>query len=174
VIRPERLSAPFKTCLVRSNDLCATISMSNPDSESPHTIRFHDQDGYYRGSAKVLISSLEFDGLDVQFRRTLDVKQIEALVTVFKLEGCHRLEPENRIPAIITATSIEPLLNASAISLEEFMRYTATPGGVLISGDMRFQCLRGRHRIEAAKRFLSSDDMWWAVDFYSDGKVIPI
>jgi hypothetical protein len=95
VIRLKRPWTSFKTWLVRPNYICATISMLNLTSESPHTIRFHDHDGYYRGLAKVLLASLEFDGLDVQIRRTPNEKQVAALLAVFKLEGCHRLEPEN-------------------------------------------------------------------------------
>ena len=32
-------------------------------------------------------------------------------------------------------------------------------------------CLHGRHRIEAAKKYLHPDDKWWVVDLYSDANV---
>jgi hypothetical protein len=51
------------------------------------------------------------------------------------------------------------------------MRLRVRAGDVypLYNPDNVLPFLEGRHRIEAARRFLTEDDRWWIAELYSDG-----
>jgi hypothetical protein len=41
---------------------------------------------------------------------------------------------------------------------------------LLFPQGFQLECLHGRHRIQAAREFLSPKDKWWTVDLYLSGK----
>ena len=130
---------------------------------------FHDKQGYYRGSARVRLENLAVEGLEVRPTRTVDDDHVQHLIDTFHTEGCDNLDPKHRVKALIRDEDIGDILQASEMTVEEFMQYIDTPK-TLSCGDRLFVCLEGRHRIKAARRFFNAEERWWAVDFYSFGQ----
>lgn len=120
------------------------------------------------GSIKCLIRRLRFESIIVDPRQ-LDPKNVIRLFEVFKLEGCRRLEAQNHVPALISQTVLNALLEHVPGGLASLNLRDQTPVHVDPNHDLK--CLHGRHRIETAKKYLHSDDEWWIVDLYADGKV---
>lgn len=144
--------------------------MSSSHSLSAAHIAFHDYYEYYRGSAKVPLVSLEFDGPNVEINRYVSDKHAQDLADVFEHEGCDRIRPEHRVPALISESLIDTLLGRSNISRADFDKYPVIAENVLLCNEIKFKYLRGRRRIKAARIHLPENDAWWAVDFFSDGK----
>lgn len=122
------------------------------------------------GSIKCPIRRLRYESINVDPRQ-LDFKNVARLVGVFKLEGCRRLESQNHVPALISRAALHTLLEhiprgQSSLDLKD-------KDGVpfLVDPPNDLTCLHGRHRIEAAKKYLHPDDKWWVVDLYADGEV---
>lgn len=66
----------------------------------------------YRGTARVDVSHPEAD----QGQKGLTSKQVETLVSAFANEGCHRLEPANRIAALISQQELATIILHSDLS----------------------------------------------------------
>ena len=122
------------------------------------------------GSIKCPIRRLRYEFIAVDPRQ-LDPKNVARLLGIFKLEGCRRLEPQNHVPALISRTSLNALLEYVPGGLSSLNLHDETPVHVDPNHDLT--CLHGRHRIEAAKKYLHPDDKWWIVDLYADGKMSP-
>lgn len=110
-----------------------------------------------------------------------DLKHVDRVKWIFRNEGCRPLEVGHHIPAVIdqhqlsaalddarrkgrwTADSL-PTSYAAVITKKGYPELDF-PGGI--------ECLRGRHRIQAAKECREVTEEWWIVDLYppsiSDG-----
>lgn len=108
------------------------------------------------GSAKVRISQLAHEDL-LTNPRQLDPKNVSRLRNVYILEGCHRLEPEHHVPALIDEAMLERALRDNNIS-QASLKSLAEPKLLALESDITY--LQGRHRLEAAKEFLEADDKW--------------
>jgi hypothetical protein len=110
-----------------------------------------------------------------------DPKHVDRVIWIFRKEGCRPLEVGHHIPAVVD----QHQLNAALDDARRKGRWTADslptsyaavitkkgypeldfPGGI--------ECLRGRHRIQAAKECREVTEEWWIVDLYppdiSDG-----
>ena len=122
------------------------------------------------GSIKCPIRRLRYESITVDPRQ-LDPKNVARLLGVFQLEGCRRLEPQNHVPALISQAVWHTLLE----HLPGGQSSLNPPNGAPVQVDPQhdLKCLHGRHRIEAAKKYLHPDDKWWIVDLYTDGEVAP-
>lgn len=116
---------------------------------------------YFRGSARVPLAVLTFR--DAGAPKHTDAKNIERLVRSFSLGGCDRLDPENRIPTIVTKAWLDETLQKFNISSSQL--FTDSPPLIPIK-DQSIYALQGRIRTLAAKRFLPPSEHWWIVDFY--------
>ena len=74
------------------------------------------------------------------------------------------MELQNHVPALISQTVLHTLLQSKPGGRLE----NEVPSLVDPQHDSKF--LHGRHRTEAAKKYLHPDDKWWIVDLYVDGK----
>lgn len=122
------------------------------------------------GSAKVSISQLCHEDL-LTNPRQLDPKNVARLKNIYLLEGCHRLDSEHHVPALINEASLDRALRAATIS-RSALKGLEAPEQLVLEGELTV--LHGRHRLEAAKDFLSADDKWWVVDLYLEGKMISL
>jgi len=120
----------------------------------------------YKGRAKVQIRWLSFDDW-VRGTRPLDPKNVARLVKIFNLEGCFRREPEHYVPALISPKALDVALTQANCNAGELFAVTEEPVSLELSNSLI--CLHGRHRLEAAKQYLDTEDKWWVVDLYSDG-----
>lgn len=133
---------------------------------SKYDTTLKERDRSFRGTAKIDFVHLQFEDC---FRQ-LDLKNVSRLVKVFEKEGCARLKPENRVPAIIPDEVLKVALqkNGLALDLNRSPFHTDHPK-VSFSADLRIQCLHGQHRIRAAEKYLPKADRWWVVDLFSSG-----
>ncbi|KAK3167632.1 hypothetical protein OEA41_010759 [Lepraria neglecta] len=97
----------------------------------------------------------------------VDPKNVTRLTQIFELEGCHRLDLEHHVPAIIDDKVLQSNLRLSNITSLDLMQ--RIPPKLKLPADFNLDCLHGKYRIAAAKSFLYlPDDKWWTVDLYSD------
>lgn len=109
------------------------------------------------GSYRILLRYLiPEDGSETS--RQLDRENVARMIKVFELEGCLRLEPTHYVPALISREQFGLSAQQNATDPP-----TLTP-----SENLKY--LHGRHRIEAARKFLPSSDWWWVVDLYFEGQ----
>jgi len=127
----------------------------------------------FRGTASVQIEALEFPFKGL---REEDQKNTERLAELFREDKGYRDWPFcNHIPAVIEQRDLDAALVRSGIS----------PGALLEISDgqleldfpvgFRLSCLRGRHRVLAAKDVLPSRSRRWTVDLFLSGmKAFPL
>lgn len=134
--------------------------------------RFAEKQNHFVGCAKVHLKHLTFDLNGSQpADLTIDPKNVERLIQVFKLEGCLRLDLAHHIPAVINAQFLRESLRHSQIP-ETSLYGRQNPPALSFPDNTYLLCLHGKHRIAAAKNILLPGDMWWTVDLYLDGQSI--
>lgn len=121
----------------------------------------------FYGSARVDLDVLVFE---TPPGSQTDESNVERLVAAFGRAGCLRLHPQYHVPAIVTKGQIDEAIRNAASSRDALLHHDPSRWPVIIfPDDFRVHCLHGRHRIEAAKQYLSISDRWWVVDFYLSG-----
>jgi hypothetical protein len=133
---------------------------------------FLEKQSHYRGRAKIFIEHLQFEDENVTGGRIVDVTDIERLVEVYKNEpGCLRLDHDQFIPALVDDETLNRWLERSNISNADLLDFRRIPP--LLRIDQPLLALDGKHRVEAARRFLDPFDRWWIVDLYSSALSDP-
>lgn len=151
---------------------CFTQILSS-DMASNEEARFIEQQTHFAGCAKVQFKHLTFDLNESQpTSLTIDAKNVERLIQIFKLEGCLRLDLAHHIPAIINAQTLRESLYRSQVP-DSGLAARQNPPALFFSDNIHLLCLHGRHRIAAAKEILLPGNTWWTVDLYLDGQLIP-
>ena len=118
----------------------------------------------YTGTAIIRLEFWHFTCGEV---RELDPNNVERLKKCFRTEGCHRLEIENHIPAIIDESLLNDALRASGKSRSELLCQNGESYVELkFLVGCQLACLHGQHRIQAGRESLPRRDAWWAVDLY--------
>jgi hypothetical protein len=104
---------------------------------------------------------------NIRTPRQLSEAGVIALLGRYKAEGCLRREAENYVPALISSSDLPS---------NHFHAHTTSNAVGRQSDDLPVLCpdrplvyLQGKHRLEAARRFLSPSEEWWIVNLYSDG-----
>lgn len=118
---------------------------------------YHRKHEAFLGSIKCPLRRLRHESIDINPRQ-YDPKNVARLIEIFKKQECRRLELGHHVPALIS----QEVYNTLAMVLNQ----GAEPAFVEPMEDITY--LRGRHRIEAARKYLHPDDMWWIVDLYAD------
>ena len=122
----------------------------------------------FYGSARIDLDALTFDTSPAY---QPNEPNIERLLSTFQRSGCLRLHPQYHVPAVITKEQLDEAITTAASSQDSLLHHDPSRWPILIFPDgFRVQCLHGRHRTEAAKRYLSVNDRWWVVDFYAPSK----
>ncbi|KAL8770678.1 MAG: hypothetical protein Q9209_003746 [Squamulea sp. 1 TL-2023] len=119
----------------------------------------------YRGTVKYPLQHLEEENTNLNPRQT-DPKNIKRLLEIFKLEGCRRSEPRNRVPALISPEQYTRLIDGLPNKDLYLKDCNLEPPETTLAETL--VCLHGKHRLEAARRYLGSGQKWWIVDLYSD------
>ena len=118
----------------------------------------------FLGIARIELKWLHFALTEV------DSKQVQRLRIRFSKDCC-RLDPGNHIPAIIDQGDLKSALLVSNLPDRLPKTLRADYPQLTFWPDYRLECLHGRHRLEAAKLALSSQDRWWIVDLYDTSKM---
>lgn len=122
----------------------------------------------YRGTARVPLHLLCFERGEL---RDLNRRNVERLKTVFHSETVRRLDPRNRVPAVISQSGLDEAVAASGISAERLLNDADNdPPALHFPAGVQLTCLHGRHRVQAARETLPPTDAWWAVDLYLAGR----
>lgn len=119
----------------------------------------------FRGSIKYPLHRLDHEQASEKSRQ-LNRKNVERLIKVFQLEGCRRLDAENHVPGLIPNRALSILLES--VTEGEVRLKASDKEPVWSDTPDRLTYLHGRHRLEAAKRFLPANEKWWVVDLYTD------
>ena len=123
---------------------------------------------FYCGSARVDLDTISFDDAPTNQAHHSNVAR---LVSTFERAGCLRLDPQYHVPAVISQEQLNlAIRNAGSAPEALFHQDPARLPILVFPDDFRVQCLHGRHRIEAAKQYLSWNDRWWVVDFYASSE----
>ncbi|KAI9768256.1 MAG: hypothetical protein M1840_005086 [Geoglossum simile] len=133
-----------------------------------HRAILQDKQAYFCGNAKVGLNHLNFDTTQSLFNQS----NVSRLVKIFKDEDCLRLEPDHYIPAVIDMSQLENALRQSQVSQADLLRsFQTEPPKLLFPNGFTLTCLRGQHRIAAAREFLPPGEyhQWWTVEIYKKG-----
>lgn len=131
----------------------------------------NDKGRYYRGTARVRFEYLRFDSRFTRDPEDPDRRIVKRLKDNFANNGCLRLQPANRIPAVVDQSTFDALLAGSpSISLSTLLESQSSPPEIKCPDSVTIQCLQGCHRVEAGREFLPRKDWWWTIDFYLKGE----
>ena len=134
-----------------------------------------DRSANYRGTVRARFEYLEFDEEGL---RETHQKDVERLIGVYETAAvCDPLDPDHRIPAIISQQNLDLAIRHTGTSLENLLTCSRKlPPELKFPPGYHLKCLHGQHRVEAAKQWgkLSPKDKWWAVDLYLAGAVISL
>ncbi|OJD25070.1 hypothetical protein ACJ73_03562 [Blastomyces percursus] len=125
-----------------------------------------DRSSSFRGSALVRLEDLDFG---VEGSRMPDGKNIKKLSDIFAKVACKRLEPENRIPVVISQQALDEAMKLSHITPQALLEPPQRFPTLTFPPGFHLQCYEGRSRVEAAKNQMKTmlpEDRWWAVDLY--------
>jgi hypothetical protein len=120
---------------------------------------FREKARAFCGSVKIPLDKLRHEELPDNPRQ-LDDKNVARLLDVFQKRGCQPREPDNHVPALISRSALPEV------------RVRADGDFQLFDPDQPLTYLHGRHRLEAARQFLTGNERWWIVDLYSDGLLL--
>ena len=124
----------------------------------------------YKGTCRIKLEMLYFRWNEP---RELDTKNVEKLKACFRKSGCRRLLVQNHIPAIIDEQCLNTAIQSSGITAAMLTNnYEKEYPELILPATYQLLCLHGRHRIQAAKEYLSPRDKWWTVDLYLAGEMM--
>ena len=138
-------------------------------------------DKYLIGIVHIDIASLVFpEGIG----RQIDDSSAQTLLEVFRSRketygdtyGDERDEVENQIPASISDTELNSILQESQLTrvhLQSSLSNGTYPK--LNTSNRKIYCFHGKHRLRTAEWFFEPDDQWWTVRlhiFPPDGKYL--
>ncbi|KAI9893034.1 MAG: hypothetical protein M1814_000918 [Vezdaea aestivalis] len=99
--------------------------------------------------------------------RPLSEENVEQLVYQFEDEGCHRYDPENFVPCCMTRDRWSKAVEKASLDSVSLKSPKLSDPPLLPLPERSWLVpLRGRHRIEAARRFFDDDDAWWILNVY--------
>lgn len=111
-----------------------------------------EQSRRHLGAAKIFLEHLFCS------TRELDSKNVTRLQNVFRNLGCRRLEPNNRVPVLITQEQFDH------ISRENGNPDFESSDPPILRTNIRLECLHGMHRLAAGRNFLRGAERWWCAD----------
>ena len=122
-----------------------------------------DRASNFRGTALIKFEHLEF-------RHKPNKAKTKRLINILRTECCFKLEPLNRIKALINDEDLSNAINASGTTQQElFENPEGIPPSLTFLEDSRVFCLKGASRIEAARQVLCPQDQEWAIDLFLTG-----
>jgi hypothetical protein len=132
------------------------------------------------GIARVDLDLLSFEyALQGRKHRGESKKAVARLLSVFELEGCHRLEESNFVEAVINRACLTAALAQVGLTEQKFQAQSYTQPRtvedvVQLYPNKAIQCLHGLQRILAARKFLDNNDRWWVVKLYREEGKLPL
>lgn len=147
--------------------------LSESRKHTHHAVGRQERYSRYRGTARVDIPQLRLD----RSRELLSLEHVEKLKREYANRGCLRLEPANRIAALVSQQELATILSHSNLSPVMLLHGADTgdkPPKLMLPVNATLRILHGQHRLEAALLHLPPDDAWWTVGLFLDGKKIVL
>ena len=120
----------------------------------------------YLGTVSVELASLRF-----QDTAHLDLRNVQRLCRLFEGEhGCLPEQLEHRIPATISEDVFIEALALSGLSSQQLLLETPIVHSLNLPNGIQLECLRGLHRVEAAKQILPLRKQRWGIDLYASSE----
>lgn len=124
----------------------------------------------FLGSAKIKLQHLSFTQAQ---DRAPDEKNDKFLLDTFRRNGCDQLDPVHRIAATVDEAVFRMALSHDNLTSDLLQgRDPADLPMLSLPDGFRVQCLRGAHRIRAARGVLAQDQQWWIVDLYAQSTLL--
>lgn len=106
--------------------------------------RFAERRSHFRGSARIHLQHFLFEGqFDTSSPVFLDQKNVTRLEKLFDIEGCLRLDPEHRIPVIISDVLLEERLLLARLKDSDLLT-SSIPPTLPFPAESRLNCLHRR------------------------------
>ena len=124
----------------------------------------------YRGIARLPLQALNYDHKIVREKhREISHENVKRLENRYEQVGCERLQEENVINAIVKDSDLVAALSTQGMSLDD-MRRLQWPQDAPALEMEHVRCRSGRHRLEAARRYLNEHEQRWIVRLFSYGQ----
>ncbi|KAF2458845.1 hypothetical protein BDY21DRAFT_283526 [Lineolata rhizophorae] len=130
---------------------------------------FKEKASKFRGKARIMLEILHYAP---ESMREISRVNVGRLKDTFEKDGCYRLPPERHIPALIDISDLTRAIEYTGhkdVSLDVLLdNPKELPPLLKFPPSTYIECLRGKHRIQAAKecQTLKPPDKWWIVDLY--------
>jgi hypothetical protein len=99
------------------------------------------------------------------------LENLERLRSIFRKQGCRRLEVNHFIPAIVSRDAFEAAKKRAQI--DDHARLDSVDNlPTLKFGPGQLKALHGRHRLQVGAELLAPVERWWTVDLYLNGKTV--
>lgn len=126
---------------------------------------FREKSRTFCGTFRIPLDKLQPEKLPENPRQR-DGKNVARLLDVFRREECQRRGPENHVLALVSQSVVPQVRSHDKVGVEGELP--------LFVPETPLQILYGKHRLEAARRFLKGNDRWWVADLHSDGTKAPL
>ena len=118
----------------------------------------------YRGAAKVALGAINLP-------EEPDPRRVGHLKEVFQRGGCWPEHIVNHVLLLIDQRTLENALQASRLDPTALLHNVNGEYETLyLPHDCQLACLHGKHRIQAAREYLSAQHQWWVADLYLSGE----
>lgn len=110
---------------------------------------------------------MRLDSISLPALSNRETRHAERLADIFKVQGCFRLDPRNKVEATIDRQTWG---NASSRSLIGPQHHRIPPE-LHLGLDESVLCFSGKCRLTAARYTLDGNDRWWPVVLYRKGEL---
>jgi len=123
---------------------------------------------FFLGCAKIDLHHMVPELQHIVGRKGENKKHISHLKGIFQ-KNCDRLDPANFITGLIPERLWSRALELQRIDVAETRDPCREPPRIVFDAEQSFVCLKGLHRLAAAKQVFESQERWWTVNFFRDG-----
>lgn len=96
-----------------------------------------------------------------------EIRHAERLADIFKVQGCFRLDPRNKVEATIDRRTWGNVSSRGLIGPQ----HHRIPPELHLGLDEAVSCFSGKCRLTAARCTLDGNDRWWPVTLYRKGEL---
>jgi hypothetical protein len=136
--------------------------MDSSSLSQAHSYRLR---GRFIGTVRIPLESFQYESESVFGVKSLNPENILRLIRTFELEGCNR--SKHAVDATITAAQLKRTLQSLGIEEKEALRDDRER--IKFPKEFPVVCIHGKHRLEAGRRFLRNDQLWWDANLWEEG-----
>ncbi len=133
---------------------------------------FDSVSGHYLGTAKINLSAIELAAT-----KPIRNQTVTRLKSIFRSQGCRRLDRQNYIAATIRPEVLQQALEKRGWSASYFRSALCAKAEIPfldLGVGNTVRCMQGRSRVIAGRQYLEPPEQWWTVQLYRHGKMRAI